>query len=146
MASALFVTLEKWRSRWISHTVLYVSVAYCTSFCLCIHFFILCIVYWTRSIALHISLNDWCYINTCLCFQGDQSCRRSALLKDDNLLEFYYEDTKTAYDMFQRGLRIAGVCDAQANTTTVSLVLFEKPENSLCNYTEKHFEWLFQFL
>uniref|UniRef100_A0A671TBZ2 Arachidonate--CoA ligase n=1 Tax=Sinocyclocheilus anshuiensis TaxID=1608454 RepID=A0A671TBZ2_9TELE len=40
--------------------------------------------------------------------QGDQSCRRSALLKDDNLLEFYYEDTKTVYDMFQRGLRIAG--------------------------------------
>ncbi|KTF72617.1 hypothetical protein cypCar_00025185, partial [Cyprinus carpio] len=40
--------------------------------------------------------------------QGDQSCRRSALLKDDNLLEFYYEDTKTVYDMFQRGLQIAG--------------------------------------
>ncbi|XP_016102789.1 long-chain-fatty-acid--CoA ligase 1-like [Sinocyclocheilus grahami] len=40
--------------------------------------------------------------------QGDQSCRRSALLKDDDLLEFYYEDTKTVYDMFQRGLRIAG--------------------------------------
>uniref|UniRef100_A0A673IZB9 Long-chain-fatty-acid--CoA ligase n=1 Tax=Sinocyclocheilus rhinocerous TaxID=307959 RepID=A0A673IZB9_9TELE len=39
---------------------------------------------------------------------GDQSCRRSALLKDDNLLEFYYEDAKTVYDMFQRGLRIAG--------------------------------------
>ncbi|KAI2661319.1 Long-chain-fatty-acid--CoA ligase 6 [Labeo rohita] len=39
--------------------------------------------------------------------QGDQSCRRSALLKDDNLLEFYYDDTKTVYDMFQRGLRIA---------------------------------------
>uniref|UniRef100_A0A8C1TCJ8 Arachidonate--CoA ligase n=1 Tax=Cyprinus carpio TaxID=7962 RepID=A0A8C1TCJ8_CYPCA len=37
-----------------------------------------------------------------------QSCRRSALLTDDNLLEFYYEDTKTVYDMFQRGLRIAG--------------------------------------
>uniref|UniRef100_A0A8C1SG04 Long-chain-fatty-acid--CoA ligase n=1 Tax=Cyprinus carpio TaxID=7962 RepID=A0A8C1SG04_CYPCA len=37
-----------------------------------------------------------------------QSCRRSALLKDDNLLEFYYEDTKTVYDMFQRGLQIAG--------------------------------------
>uniref|UniRef100_A0A9J8AKE9 Arachidonate--CoA ligase n=1 Tax=Cyprinus carpio carpio TaxID=630221 RepID=A0A9J8AKE9_CYPCA len=35
-------------------------------------------------------------------------CRRSALLKDDNLLEFYYEDTKTVYDMFQRGLQIAG--------------------------------------
>uniref|UniRef100_A0A673JU25 Arachidonate--CoA ligase n=1 Tax=Sinocyclocheilus rhinocerous TaxID=307959 RepID=A0A673JU25_9TELE len=39
---------------------------------------------------------------------GDQSCRRSALLTDDNLLEFYYEDTKTVYDMFQRGLWIAG--------------------------------------
>uniref|UniRef100_A0A8C4HIP7 Arachidonate--CoA ligase n=1 Tax=Dicentrarchus labrax TaxID=13489 RepID=A0A8C4HIP7_DICLA len=34
---------------------------------------------------------------------GDPSCRRSALLKDDSLLDFYYDDTKTAYDMFQRG-------------------------------------------
>uniref|UniRef100_A0A9J8ANA3 Arachidonate--CoA ligase n=2 Tax=Cyprinus carpio TaxID=7962 RepID=A0A9J8ANA3_CYPCA len=42
---------------------------------------------------------------------GDQSCRRSALLTDDNLLEFYYEDTKTVYDMFQRGLQIAGLCN-----------------------------------
>uniref|UniRef100_A0A671TCI7 Arachidonate--CoA ligase n=1 Tax=Sinocyclocheilus anshuiensis TaxID=1608454 RepID=A0A671TCI7_9TELE len=48
--------------------------------------------------------------------QGDQSCRRSALLKDDNLLEFYYEDTKTVYDMFQRGLRIAGLCDFSLKT------------------------------
>eukprot|EP00066_Takifugu_rubripes_P009375 XP_003976262.1 PREDICTED: long-chain-fatty-acid--CoA ligase 1-like [Takifugu rubripes] len=39
---------------------------------------------------------------------GDPSCRRSALLKDDSLLDFYYEDTRTYYDMFQRGLRIAG--------------------------------------
>uniref|UniRef100_A0A7N8XIT7 Long-chain-fatty-acid--CoA ligase n=1 Tax=Mastacembelus armatus TaxID=205130 RepID=A0A7N8XIT7_9TELE len=39
---------------------------------------------------------------------GDPSCRRSALLKDDSLLEFYYEDTRTAYDMFQRGLNISG--------------------------------------
>ncbi|CAL8342755.1 unnamed protein product [Lota lota] len=39
---------------------------------------------------------------------GELSCRRSALLKDDVLLEFYYEDTRTAYDMFQRGLRISG--------------------------------------
>uniref|UniRef100_A0AAQ5XS82 Long-chain-fatty-acid--CoA ligase n=1 Tax=Amphiprion ocellaris TaxID=80972 RepID=A0AAQ5XS82_AMPOC len=37
---------------------------------------------------------------------GDPSCRRSALLQDDSLLEFYYDDTRTAYDMFQRGLRI----------------------------------------
>ncbi|XP_063051820.1 long-chain-fatty-acid--CoA ligase 6 [Engraulis encrasicolus] len=39
---------------------------------------------------------------------GDPSCRRSALLPDDNLLDFYFQDTKTYYDMFQRGLRIAG--------------------------------------
>ncbi|XP_028850997.1 long-chain-fatty-acid--CoA ligase 6-like [Denticeps clupeoides] len=40
--------------------------------------------------------------------QGDPSCRRSALLKDETLLEFYHEDTRTIYDMFQRGRRIAG--------------------------------------
>uniref|UniRef100_A0A3B5ME91 long-chain-fatty-acid--CoA ligase n=1 Tax=Xiphophorus couchianus TaxID=32473 RepID=A0A3B5ME91_9TELE len=39
---------------------------------------------------------------------GDPSCRRSALLKDDNLLEFYYDDIRTVYEMFQRGLRISG--------------------------------------
>ncbi|KAJ0019436.1 hypothetical protein NQD34_007005 [Periophthalmus magnuspinnatus] len=38
---------------------------------------------------------------------GDPCCRRSALLKDDKLLDFYFEDTKTWYDMFQRGLRIS---------------------------------------
>uniref|UniRef100_A0A3B5MCH0 Long-chain-fatty-acid--CoA ligase n=1 Tax=Xiphophorus couchianus TaxID=32473 RepID=A0A3B5MCH0_9TELE len=42
---------------------------------------------------------------------GDPSCRRSALLKDDNLLEFYYDDIRTVYEMFQRGLRISdGPC------------------------------------
>nr|XP_015197607.1 PREDICTED: long-chain-fatty-acid--CoA ligase 1-like isoform X2 [Lepisosteus oculatus] len=40
--------------------------------------------------------------------QGDPSCRRSALLQDEMLLEFYYEDTRTAYEMFQRGLRVSG--------------------------------------
>ncbi|XP_056140572.1 long-chain-fatty-acid--CoA ligase 1 [Lampris incognitus] len=40
--------------------------------------------------------------------EGNPSCRRSALLKDDALLEFYYEDTRTVYDIFKRGLRIAG--------------------------------------
>uniref|UniRef100_A0A8C5A105 Long-chain-fatty-acid--CoA ligase n=1 Tax=Gadus morhua TaxID=8049 RepID=A0A8C5A105_GADMO len=38
----------------------------------------------------------------------EPSCRRSALLPDDVLLEFYYQDTRTAYDMFQRGLRVSG--------------------------------------
>ncbi|MBN3297891.1 long-chain-fatty-acid--CoA ligase 6 [Amia ocellicauda] len=40
--------------------------------------------------------------------EGDPSCRRSALLPDETLLEFYYEDTRTAYDMFLRGVRVAG--------------------------------------
>uniref|UniRef100_A0A4W5QVG5 Arachidonate--CoA ligase n=1 Tax=Hucho hucho TaxID=62062 RepID=A0A4W5QVG5_9TELE len=40
--------------------------------------------------------------------RGEPNWRRSALLKDDALLEFYYDDTRTAYDMFQRGLRVAG--------------------------------------
>uniref|UniRef100_A0A668AJC1 Arachidonate--CoA ligase n=1 Tax=Myripristis murdjan TaxID=586833 RepID=A0A668AJC1_9TELE len=35
--------------------------------------------------------------------EGEPNCRRSALLKDDSLLEFYYDDTRTVYDMFQRG-------------------------------------------
>ncbi|XP_024130954.1 long-chain-fatty-acid--CoA ligase 1 [Oryzias melastigma] len=39
---------------------------------------------------------------------GNPSCRRSALLKDDTLLEFYYDDVRTAYDLFQRGLSITG--------------------------------------
>lgn len=43
-----------------------------------------------------------------VCVQEDSSCRRSALLKDDSLLEFYYKDTRTYYDMFQRGLSITG--------------------------------------
>lgn len=47
-------------------------------------------------------------ILSCRLSQGEPSCRRSALLKDDSLLEFYYDDTRTAYDMFQRGMRIAG--------------------------------------
>lgn len=55
-------------------------------------------------------------------FQGDANCRRSALLKDDNLLDFYYEDTKTVYDMFQRGLRIAGKCDEEQPGCTLSTV------------------------
>uniref|UniRef100_A0A8C9SJ13 Arachidonate--CoA ligase n=1 Tax=Scleropages formosus TaxID=113540 RepID=A0A8C9SJ13_SCLFO len=42
--------------------------------------------------------------------QGDPSCRRSALLNDETLLDFYYEDTRTAYDMFQRGLRVIEFC------------------------------------
>uniref|UniRef100_A0A4W5MQX4 Arachidonate--CoA ligase n=1 Tax=Hucho hucho TaxID=62062 RepID=A0A4W5MQX4_9TELE len=39
---------------------------------------------------------------------GEPNWRRSALLKDDVLLEFYYDDTRTVYDMFQRGLKVAG--------------------------------------
>eukprot|EP00063_Salmo_salar_P052610 XP_014027445.1 PREDICTED: long-chain-fatty-acid--CoA ligase 1-like isoform X1 [Salmo salar] len=50
-----------------------------------------------------------CDLNTqSIPVQGEPNWRRSALLKDDLLLEFYYDDTRTAYDMFQRGLRVAG--------------------------------------
>lgn len=39
---------------------------------------------------------------------GDPCCRRSALLQDDQLQDFYYEDSKTAYAMFQRGIKVSG--------------------------------------
>lgn len=56
-----------------------------------------------------------------VCVQGDPSCRRSALLKDDSLLEFYYEDTRTYYDMFQRGLRITGREESSLATHAIRL-------------------------
>ncbi|XP_053548716.1 long-chain-fatty-acid--CoA ligase 5 [Bombina bombina] len=34
--------------------------------------------------------------------------RRCALLKDDNLMSYYYEDAKTLYEVFMRGLRVSG--------------------------------------
>lgn len=39
---------------------------------------------------------------------GDPCCRRSALLEDDKLQDFYYEDSTTAYAMFQRGVKVSG--------------------------------------
>lgn len=57
------------------------------------------------------------------------SCRRSALLKDDNLLEFYHQDTKTAYDMFQRGLGIAGLYE-QIKFQRPFAMIFPEPQRS----------------
>lgn len=34
--------------------------------------------------------------------------RRSALLKDDTLMSYYYEDAKTLYEVFMRGVRVSG--------------------------------------
>ncbi|XP_006630837.3 long-chain-fatty-acid--CoA ligase 5 [Lepisosteus oculatus] len=34
--------------------------------------------------------------------------RRSALLKDDKLMSYYYEDARTLYEVFQRGLHVSG--------------------------------------
>ncbi|KAI1887196.1 hypothetical protein AGOR_G00203660 [Albula goreensis] len=34
--------------------------------------------------------------------------RKSALMKDDNLMSFYYEDARTLYEVFQRGLHTSG--------------------------------------
>lgn len=41
-----------------------------------------------------------------LCSQG--GARRSALLTDNNLLSYYFEDAKTLYEVFQRGLHVSG--------------------------------------
>uniref|UniRef100_A0AAY4B2T5 Long-chain-fatty-acid--CoA ligase n=1 Tax=Denticeps clupeoides TaxID=299321 RepID=A0AAY4B2T5_9TELE len=67
--------------------------------------------------------------------QGDPSCRRSALLKDETLLEFYHEDTRTIYDMFQRGRRIAGksesghlLCITLFFVDTLKLNIFEQAQ------------------
>ncbi|XP_053306524.1 long-chain-fatty-acid--CoA ligase 5 [Spea bombifrons] len=34
--------------------------------------------------------------------------RRCALLKDDNLMSYYYDDAKTLYEVFMRGVRVSG--------------------------------------
>ncbi|RXN09726.1 long-chain-fatty-acid-- ligase 5 [Labeo rohita] len=34
--------------------------------------------------------------------------RKTALLKDDNLISYLYEDAKTLYEVFKRGLRVSG--------------------------------------
>ncbi|KAI4872799.1 hypothetical protein NFI96_016121, partial [Prochilodus magdalenae] len=34
--------------------------------------------------------------------------RKNALLKDDNLMSYLYDDAKTLYEVFQRGLRVSG--------------------------------------
>uniref|UniRef100_A0A8C1Z969 Long-chain-fatty-acid--CoA ligase n=1 Tax=Cyprinus carpio TaxID=7962 RepID=A0A8C1Z969_CYPCA len=39
---------------------------------------------------------------------GIGGARRTALLKDDNLISYLYEDAQTLYDVFQRGLRVSG--------------------------------------
>lgn len=69
-------------------------------------------VFWIVVILLHYRwlhqrAEEGEFYGVCV-LQGEPNWRRSALLKDDLLLEFYYDDTRTAYDMFQRGLRVAG--------------------------------------
>ncbi|XP_067101296.1 long-chain-fatty-acid--CoA ligase 5 isoform X2 [Osmerus mordax] len=34
--------------------------------------------------------------------------RRCALMEDDNLISYYYDDAKTLYEVFQRGLQVSG--------------------------------------
>jgi len=41
-------------------------------------------------------------------FYLQNGARKAALLKDDNLISFLYEDAKTVYEVFQRGLRVSG--------------------------------------
>ncbi|NWJ01555.1 ACSL1 ligase, partial [Crypturellus undulatus] len=39
--------------------------------------------------------------------EGDEHARRSSLLKNDELLICYYDDVRTAYDIFQRGVHVS---------------------------------------
>ncbi|NXT54722.1 ACSL1 ligase, partial [Pluvianellus socialis] len=39
--------------------------------------------------------------------EGGEHARRSALLKNDELLIYYYDDVRTAYDVFQRGVQVS---------------------------------------
>ncbi|KFP25874.1 Long-chain-fatty-acid--CoA ligase 1 [Colius striatus] len=39
--------------------------------------------------------------------EGGEHARRSSLLKSDELLIYYYDDVRTAYDIFQRGLQVS---------------------------------------
>ncbi|NXE92985.1 ACSL1 ligase, partial [Menura novaehollandiae] len=39
--------------------------------------------------------------------EGGEHARRSSLLKNDELLVYYYDDVRTAYDIFQRGLQVS---------------------------------------
>ncbi|NWS19449.1 ACSL1 ligase, partial [Pachyramphus minor] len=39
--------------------------------------------------------------------EGGEHARRSALLNSDELLVYYYDDVRTAYDIFQRGLQVS---------------------------------------
>ncbi|KFW81686.1 Long-chain-fatty-acid--CoA ligase 1 [Manacus vitellinus] len=39
--------------------------------------------------------------------EGSERARRSALLNSDELLVYYYDDVRTAYDIFQRGLQVS---------------------------------------
>lgn len=41
-------------------------------------------------------------------FGTQGGARRSALLKDDTLMSYYYEDAKTLYEVFMRGVRVSG--------------------------------------
>ncbi|NXW31392.1 ACSL1 ligase, partial [Phaetusa simplex] len=39
--------------------------------------------------------------------EGSEHARRSSLLKSDELLMYYYDDVRTAYDVFQRGVQVS---------------------------------------
>ncbi|NWX99451.1 ACSL1 ligase, partial [Nothoprocta ornata] len=39
--------------------------------------------------------------------EGTEHARRSSLLKNDELLIYYYDDVRTAYDIFQRGVHVS---------------------------------------
>uniref|UniRef100_A0A803KIQ4 long-chain-fatty-acid--CoA ligase n=1 Tax=Xenopus tropicalis TaxID=8364 RepID=A0A803KIQ4_XENTR len=42
------------------------------------------------------------------CFSPQGGARRCALLKDDRLMSYYFDDAKTLYEVFMRGLHVSG--------------------------------------
>ncbi|CAJ0936480.1 unnamed protein product [Ranitomeya imitator] len=49
------------------------------------------------------SVND-CLLDSC---KGQEPARRSTLLDSDEIVSYYYDDCRTVYEVFQRGLRVS---------------------------------------
>uniref|UniRef100_A0A803YF07 Long-chain-fatty-acid--CoA ligase n=1 Tax=Meleagris gallopavo TaxID=9103 RepID=A0A803YF07_MELGA len=50
---------------------------------------------------------------------GEENARRSSLLNSDELITCYYDDVRTAYDIFQRGLHVSSKLNSQCILSTM---------------------------
>lgn len=58
-------------------------------------------------------------LSACLS-QGGELARRSSLLSSDELLSYYYDDVRTVYDIFQRGLQVSSKSKIKDNILNMS--------------------------